>query len=160
MVLLRRAVHWEKGSYWFQEDVVGFELQVERRKCDGDGGKLDAATKDRVKRTTWRRSENVFSAVGAINSVKRVVKRDKWIPCRPGRERREACSSKLQSSSAASLLSIMSATSGIAVSPELASTFADAVSSKNVRFLKISIQNGLNYGQSFYKLGSISHLTW
>lgn len=35
----------------------------------------------------------------------------------------------------------MSATSGIAVSPELASTFADAVSSKNVRFLKISIKN-------------------
>jgi twinfilin-like protein len=35
----------------------------------------------------------------------------------------------------------MSATSGIAVSPELASTFANAVSSKNVRFLKISIQN-------------------
>jgi len=26
----------------------------------------------------------------------------------------------------------------------LASTFADAVSSKNVRFLKISIQNGLH----------------
>jgi len=41
-------------------------------------------------------------------------------------------------------LSTMSATSGITVSPELASTFADAVSSKNVRFLKISIQNGLH----------------
>jgi len=35
----------------------------------------------------------------------------------------------------------MSATSGITVSPELASTFADAISSRNVRFLKISIQN-------------------
>ncbi|KAH9063356.1 actin depolymerizing protein [Lactarius vividus] len=35
----------------------------------------------------------------------------------------------------------MSTTSGIAVAPELASTFADAVSSKNVRFLKISILN-------------------
>ncbi|KAH9180631.1 actin depolymerizing protein [Lactarius sanguifluus] len=35
----------------------------------------------------------------------------------------------------------MSTTSGIAVAPELASTFADAVSSKNVRFLKISIHN-------------------
>jgi twinfilin-like protein len=53
----------------------------------------------------------------------------------------------------------MSATSGIAVSPELASTFADAVSSKDVRFLKISIQNGLNYGQSLYNFGSISRLT-
>jgi len=51
----------------------------------------------------------------------------------------------------------MSATSGIAVSPELASTFADAVSTKNVRFLKISIQNGLHYNQSYYKLGF--HLT-
>ncbi|KAI0306493.1 actin depolymerizing protein [Multifurca ochricompacta] len=35
----------------------------------------------------------------------------------------------------------MSATSGIAVSPELASTFADAVSSLSIRFLKISIRN-------------------
>ncbi|KAH9079492.1 actin depolymerizing protein [Lactarius deliciosus] len=35
----------------------------------------------------------------------------------------------------------MSTTSGIAIAPELASTFADAVSSKNVRFLKISIHN-------------------
>jgi hypothetical protein len=50
----------------------------------------------------------------------------------------------------------MSATSGITVSPELTSTFADAVSSKNVRFLKISIENGLHYS---HKLGPISHLT-
>ncbi|KAF8478603.1 actin depolymerizing protein [Russula ochroleuca] len=69
-------------------------------------------------------------------------KRYKGVPCRPGRERTEACSSGSQSSSTKSVcLSIMSATSGIAVSPELATTFADAVSSKNVRFLKISIQN-------------------
>jgi twinfilin-like protein len=47
-------------------------------------------------------------------------------------------------------LSIMSATSGIAVSPELVSTFADAVSSKNVRFLKISIQNGLHHCSQLY----------
>jgi hypothetical protein len=86
-------------------------------------------------------------------------KRYKGVPCRPGRERTEACSSGSQSSSTKSVcLSIMSATSGIAVSPELATTFADAVSSKNVRFLKISIQNGLHYCQSSYKPGSISHL--
>jgi len=48
----------------------------------------------------------------------------------------------------------MSATSGIAISPELASTFADAVSSRNVRFLKISIQNGLYYGQLSHQLRS------
>ncbi|KAI0273714.1 actin depolymerizing protein [Gloeopeniophorella convolvens] len=35
----------------------------------------------------------------------------------------------------------MSATSGIAASPELTAAFADAVASRNVRFLKISIQN-------------------
>jgi twinfilin len=51
----------------------------------------------------------------------------------------------------------MSATSGIAVSPELASTFADAVSSKNVRFLKISIQNGL-YITSYPIISVPSHI--
>ncbi|KAH9945940.1 actin depolymerizing protein [Epithele typhae] len=35
----------------------------------------------------------------------------------------------------------MSAPTGIAISPELASAFSDAVSSSNIRFLKISIQN-------------------
>ncbi|KAI1794554.1 hypothetical protein LXA43DRAFT_995571 [Ganoderma leucocontextum] len=35
----------------------------------------------------------------------------------------------------------MSAPTGITVSPELASTFSDAVESRNIRFLKISIQN-------------------
>jgi hypothetical protein len=76
------------------------------------------------------------------------------VPCRPGRERKEACSSELQPR--ASVLSTMSATSGITVSPELTSTFADAVASKNVRFLKISIQNGLHYS---HKHGSISHIS-
>jgi len=67
-------------------------------------------------------------------------KGQKRVPCRPGRERKEACSSELQPSLVRAC-PIMSATSGIAVSPELASTFADAISSRNVRFLKISIQN-------------------
>ena len=64
MVLLRYAVHWEQRSCWFQMDVVVFELQVGRKECREDGGKLDAATKDRVRRTTLRMSENVFLAVG------------------------------------------------------------------------------------------------
>ena len=37
----------------------------------------------------------------------------------------------------------MSAPTGIAVSPELTSAFSDAVESRDIRFLKISIQNGL-----------------
>jgi len=37
----------------------------------------------------------------------------------------------------------MSALSGITVSPDLASTFAVAVQSNAVRFIKVSIQNGL-----------------
>jgi hypothetical protein len=57
-----------------------------------------------------------------------------------------------------SVLSIMSATSGIAVSPELASTFAHAVSSRNVRFLKISVQNGLCYGQLSINFNPVLYL--
>jgi len=53
---------------------------------------------------------------------------------------------------------IMSTTSGIAVSPELASTFADAVSSQNVRFLKISIQNGSHPDRS-HQFSPILYLT-
>ena len=47
--------------------------------------------------------------------------------------------SSLESNSATS----MSAPTGIAVSPELTSAFSNAVDSRNLRFLKISIQNGL-----------------
>ena len=39
--------------------------------------------------------------------------------------------------------SIMSAPTGISVSPELSSAFSDAVASPETRFLKISIKNGL-----------------
>lgn len=38
--------------------------------------------------------------------------------------------------------SSMSATSGIPVSPGLYSAFADAVDSKSIRFIKVSIKNG------------------
>jgi twinfilin-like protein len=37
----------------------------------------------------------------------------------------------------------MAATSGIGVSPELTETFSDAIETKNVRFIKIIIQDGL-----------------
>ena len=49
VVLSRYAVHWEQRSYWFQENVVGFELQVGRKECLEDVEKLDAATKDRAR---------------------------------------------------------------------------------------------------------------
>jgi hypothetical protein len=64
VVLSRYAAHWEQHSYWFQESVVGFELQVGQKECHEDVEKLDAATKDRGRQTTLRMSENVFSAVG------------------------------------------------------------------------------------------------
>jgi len=60
-VLLRRATHWERRSYWFLEVVVEFEV-VGRKECHGK--KLDAATKDRARQTTWRMSENVSLAFG------------------------------------------------------------------------------------------------
>jgi hypothetical protein len=37
----------------------------------------------------------------------------------------------------------MAATSGIGVSPELTKAFSDAVETKNVRFIKVIIQDGL-----------------
>jgi twinfilin-like protein len=37
----------------------------------------------------------------------------------------------------------MAATSGIGVSPELTKAFSDAVQTKNIRFLKVIIQDGL-----------------
>ena len=95
-----------------------------------------------------------------VNSVKWAEKDTRaYLVGLVGNVRRRVHQSCNQAQPRASVLSIMSATSGIAVSPELATIFADAVSSKNVRFLKISIQNGLHYCRSSYKPGSISHLT-
>ncbi|EKM55456.1 uncharacterized protein PHACADRAFT_256091 [Phanerochaete carnosa HHB-10118-sp] len=51
----------------------------------------------------------------------------------------------------------MSATSGITVSPELAATFSDALTSQSVRFLKVSIHNeSLVADQSVAPSGSLS----
>lgn len=37
----------------------------------------------------------------------------------------------------------MSASSGITVSPELSATFSDALTSQSLRFLKVSIKDGV-----------------
>ena len=53
----------------------------------------------------------------------------------------------------------MSASSGITVSPELTQAFSDAVDSQAIRFLKISIRNGVYSDSCSIRSDYASHAT-